>query len=654
MSFSRGRLLQLFVDGLIILLAFALAYAMRFEGVPPRFYLKQLLLVAPYLILLRIGIFPIFGVYRLVWRYIAVRDLPRIVSAVATGTAAMVALRLSFPWFLKATGLVFNHGFSRIPWGVLAAELVLTTVGLISVRLLWRVITERRSLAGKQRSVPRFSGRKRALLAGAGSAGVMIAKEVAANPSVGFEIIGFLDDDPTKRRTIIHGHKVVGTTNDLPRLAEQLDAELVIITMANAPAAAVRQIVHLTEEAGLPVQIIPGLHEILSGRINISKVRDVAIEDLLGRAPVQLEEDAIRASLTGRRILVTGAGGSIGSEIVRQVSRYQPKQLIVVDQAENCIFHLLRELKGRGFDAIPRIGNVTDRERMEQVIAEVKPEVIFHAAAHKHVPLMEDNPGEAIRNNVLGSRTVADLADKYGVEAFVMVSTDKAVNPTSVMGASKRLAEIYVQALATRSKTRFLTVRFGNVLGSEGSVVPLFKEQIARGGPVTVTDPEMKRYFMTIPEASQLVLQAGTMGEGGEIFILEMGEPIKIVNLARDLIRLSGYRPDEEIQIEFSGIRPGEKLYEEINLSTEKATKTKHPRIWVGKHQQRSYDEAAKLVDELVSIARQVPADKLLQRLQVAVPEFMPERLAAKAVSSASSRVVATSAPAHVKAATAT
>ncbi len=624
MTFSRGRALQVAVDALLVVIALAMAYLMRFEGVPPRFYLKQFFLIAPYFVLLRISVLIAFGIYRLVWRYIALRDLPRIAGAMITGTSVVVALRLAFPWFLKTTGLVFNEAFSRIPYGVLAAELILTSVALTGARLLWRVLVEQRSLA--VREAQQEKRRKQALLAGAGSAGVMIAKEVAANPSVGFEIIGFVDDDRMKRDTIIHGHRVLGSCAEIPQLAEEYNADIVIITMANVPAAALREIIRLAEVASLPIQIIPGLHEILSGRVNISKVREVRIEDLLGRAPVTLEEDAICAALKGRRVLVTGAGGSIGSEIVRQISRFAPQEVAILDQAENPIFHLLRELKGRGFDnARPVIANVTDHERIDQVMRMLQPEVVFHAAAHKHVPLMEDNPGEAIRNNVLGSRVLADLADKHGVKVFVMISTDKAVNPTSVMGASKRLAEIYIQALAECSDTRFITVRFGNVLGSQGSVVPLFKQQIAAGGPVTVTDPEMQRYFMTIPEASQLVLQAATMGEGGEIFILEMGEPVKIVNLARDLIKLSGYQPDEDIEIVFSGVRPGEKLYEEINLSTENVTKTKHPRIWIGKYQQHGLAKATELIDDLLQIARTTEIATLRQRLKAAVPEFTGE-----------------------------
>ena len=628
MNFSRARLLQVIVDGLIIVAALALAYAIRFEGLPPRGYLKQFLLVAPYLVLLHLGLAVAFGVYRLVWRYIGLRDLPRIVGALATGSFVLVLVRHFLPVALRAAGLTFNPLFFSVPYGVLLAELVLATGGIISARALWRMLTERNATPVRRPNARHC----KAILIGAGQAGVMVSREVTANPDVGFSIAGFVDDDRAKHGTIIQGHRVLGAPEDLSALKEEHEIELAIITIVKAPASTVRRLVKVAESAGLRVKIIPGLHEILSGRVNISKVRDVAIEDLLGRNLVQLEEEVIETFLTNKVVLVTGAGGSIGSEMCRQISRYRPKRLLVLDQAENPIFYLVRELGGVDFPVVPLIGSVTDREHMQALIATHRPEVVFHAAAHKHVPLMEENPGEAVRNNILGSRTIADLSHEYGIEAFVMISTDKAVNPTSVMGATKRMAEMYVQSLAEVSRTRFLTVRFGNVLGSQGSVVPLFKEQIAKGGPVTVTDPEMKRYFMTIPEASQLVLQAGTMGAGGEIFILEMGEPIKIVNLARDLIRLSGYRPDEDIEIVFSGMRPGEKLYEEINLDSENASKTKHPRIWVGRHRQLDLGKATTKVDELVRLSRTSSPEVVIRKLVECVPEYTPERLAKEPV----------------------
>ena len=626
MKFLRTRMLQLLVDGLVVVLALAAAYLIRFEGSPPRPYIKQLLLIAPYLMLLRIGLMAWLGIYRLVWRYVSLRDLPRIILSMAAGSAVLVAARFGIVPLFKAFGFVVNPTYASVPFGVLTAELVLSTVGIISVRSLWRLLKEEEVKRAHNGHAAGGGSKKKALLIGAGSAGVMVAREVTSNPDVGFQVLGFLDDDTDKQGRVFLGYKVLGGTERLGELATELGAELVVITMANVPARTIRHIVELAEAADLRVQIIPGLYEILSGRINISKIRNVAIEDLLGREPVHLDETMIGAFIQDKVVLVTGAGGSIGSEMCRQVCHFGPRRLVLLDQAENPLFHIHRELLAAYHDLelLPVVGNVSNPDRMKQVMGELRPEVVFHAAAHKHVPLMELNPGEAIRNNVRGSRTMADLAHEFNAEAFVMISTDKAVNPTSVMGATKRLAEMYVQALSATSKTRFITVRFGNVLASEGSVVPLFKEQIARGGPVMVTHPDMKRYFMTIPEASQLVLQASTMGQGGEIFILEMGEPILIVNLARDLIRLSGYRPDEDIKIEFSGMRPGEKLYEEINLSEENATKTKHPRIWIGKCTVGDKDALVREIEGLVDavVGEGVDSREIRRRLTMAVPEY--------------------------------
>ena len=641
MKFIRTRSLQLVTDAVIMAVALGLAYAMRFEGFPPRLYFKQFMLIVPYMIILRLVIFWLFGVYRLVWRYISLSDLPRILLATATGSAiTMVARFLARPLF-ALIGVKLGPVIATVPYGVLAVELVLTILGLVAARSAWRLITEREKRLNNEGTPEDQGNKKRAVLIGAGDAGVMVAKELAANPEVGFKVVGFVDDDPNKHGTIIHGYRVVGGTDKLGRHAVELDAEVAIITMANVPAADIRRIVDAAKAVDLKPQIIPGLYEILSGKIAITKIRDVDIEDLLGRAPVKLEEKAIGEFLTGKTVLVSGAGGSIGSEMCRQVCRYQPRLLVLLDQAENPLFHINRELR-TSFPEVsvePRVGSVVDLVRMDQVMAQHSPDVVFHAAAHKHVPLMEQNPGEAIKNNIMGSRNMAELADKHGAEAFVMISTDKAVNPTSVMGATKRLAEMYVKALSAGSTTRFITVRFGNVLGSEGSVVPIFKEQIARGGPVIVTHKEMKRYFMTIPEASQLVLEAATMGEGGEIFILEMGEPISIVTLARDLIELSGFTPDQDIKIEFSGIRRGEKLYEEINLSEENATKTKHPRIWIGKSQTVDLGQFSQRIDQLVKLVPKTDPAGLRAAIAGNVPEYHPleEKSGAKTASDGAS-----------------
>ena len=375
----------------------------------------------------------------------------------------------------------------------------------------------------------------------------------------------------------------------------------------------------------IPVKIIPPLHEILSGSLNLSRIRDVAIEDVLRRPPVQLDSTCIAAVVRGRTVMITGAGGSIGSELCREVCRFAPATLVLVEQAENSLFESHRQLI-RQFPElaiIPCIADICDATRMGQIFSKHRPAVVFHAAAHKHVPMMESNPGEAVKNNVLGTAALARLAHSHRVERFVMISTDKAVNPTSVMGVSKRAAELYLQAFSRHSQTRFVAVRFGNVLGSNGSVIPIFKEQIARGGPVTVTHPEMKRYFMTIPEACQLVLQAGSMGKGGEIFILDMGEPVYIVDLARDLIRLSGLTPDKDVEIRFTGIRPGEKLFEELFLSDESAVKTYHPRVFIGRLTSPPWSEIERQVKELGELAPSADIRQLHAKFKEIVPEYV-------------------------------
>ena len=627
MRFIRNRFLQFVVDGLVVATALLAAYFIRWTGeIPPRDYIKQFLLIVPYLVLLRIGLLAGFGVYRLIWRYISLRDMPRILAAVGLGSVLMVAVRYTLPTLMMISPIRLNPKFATVPYGVLAAEFVLTIGGIVAVRSLWRMIKEQGQARVRVKEAEQKPLR-RVLLIGAGDAGVAVARQVHDNPRVGFSVLGFLDDDPNKHGTVIQGYKVLGPITDLEAQVRRLGADLAVLTIAAFPGDSVRRVMDLAKTAGVDVKIIPAFHELSAGIFNLSNVRAVAIEDLLGRAPVELEEEAISSFIRGKRVLITGAGGSIGAEMCRQVCRYEPSVLFLLDQAENPLFHIHRELHG-SFPEVSLetlIGSVANKDRMRQLVRAHKPEVVVHAAAHKHVPLMECNPGEAVRNNVHGSRVMAEMALEVGADAFVMISTDKAVNPTSVMGASKRMAEMYIQSLARDSKTtRILTVRFGNVLGSEGSVVPIFKQQIAAGGPVTVTHPEMIRYFMTIPEASQLVLQAAAMGDGGEIFILEMGEPVKIVNLARDLITLSGMVPDRDIKIQFTGMRPGEKMFEEINLSDENATKTKHPRIWVGKSHVPQREKLGALIDGLLDRISDATPHEIRQGIADCVTEYRP------------------------------
>ncbi|HRC54368.1 MAG TPA: nucleoside-diphosphate sugar epimerase/dehydratase, partial [Kofleriaceae bacterium] len=590
---TRG--LQVALDLLVLSAAYWLAFLFRFEFRIPATWMTVALATWPYVVGLEYAVLSIFGVPRFSWRYIGMRETARMAQAMATAALVLGVLRLSLE---DVGGLL---GFVVVPLGVIGSNFALAFLALVALRALRRLYGER-----KERLLRDEQGdRDRVLLIGAGQAGVLVARELAARPDLGLEAVAFIDDDRNKVGMRISGLPVLGTTAKLVEIARAKRVRRALITIANASGADIRRIAMLCKGAGIDTKIIPGIYEIVGDSVNLSRIREVAIEDLLGREPVQLDAEAISAGLRDRVVMVTGAGGSIGSELCRQVCRFGPKRLILVERFENALFEIHRELVGLHPSAAidPRIADVCDARRVQQLFSELRPEVVFHAAAHKHVPMMEHNPGEAIKNNVNGTIVVAETADRFGASAFVMISTDKAVNPTSVMGASKRVAEIFTQSLAQRSKTKFITVRFGNVLGSNGSVIPIFKEQIARGGPVTVTHPEMRRYFMTIPEASQLVLQAGTMGQGGEIFILDMGEPVKIVDLARDLIRLSGMVPDEDIEIVFSGVRPGEKLFEELSTSSERADKTKHPKIFIGRTPPSAGEDTARLIRDLLELA---------------------------------------------------
>ncbi|HEX7843140.1 MAG TPA: nucleoside-diphosphate sugar epimerase/dehydratase, partial [Kofleriaceae bacterium] len=590
---------QAVFDLAVLSAAYWLGFLFRFEFSIPAAWRGPSLIGWPYVVLVGYVALGALGVPRLSWRYISLRESARIALAGGFATALLIGLRgLRF-------ALPVTRSLTLVPYGVLCTNFFLGFVGLVGMRATRRFAGE---LAERKR---RSAGRKRerVLLIGAGQAGVMVAREIASRPDLALQPVGFLDDDHLKVGMRIGGLAVLGRIDEVAEIAARKRVARVLITIANAPGSQIRAITMRCREAGLETKIIPGFYEIVGDRVNLSRIREVAIEDLLGREPVQLDEDQLNASIRGAVVMVTGAGGSIGSELCRQVCRYAPARLVLVERFENALFEIHRELAGLfpGLAIDPWIGDVTDARRMTCVFDEARPSIVFHAAAHKHVPMMEQNPGEALKNNVGGTRLVADLADRFGVARFVLVSTDKAVNPTSVMGATKRVAEVYTQALALRSQTRFVTVRFGNVLGSNGSVIPIFKQQIAAGGPVTVTHPDMQRYFMTIPEASQLVLQAGAMGTGGEIFILDMGEPVKIVDLARDLIKLSGFRPGLDIEIKFSGVRPGEKLFEQLATDAEHADKTKHPKIFIGRIAAPAWAAVSRGVDELLALAEGGP-----------------------------------------------
>jgi FlaA1/EpsC-like NDP-sugar epimerase len=636
------RFSQLAIDLTVLSAAFSLAFLMRFDWRPPTDMLGRLALTVPYVVVGQYLVLALFGVPKFSWRYIGLNEIWRILAASVVANVLLLWSRIAFGE-LQGDYPYLRHGV--IPLGAIAANTVLMFIFVGGVRVLRRMLGERldsrRGVKPVRQPVP-------TMLVGAGAGGVLMTKELANRPDLGLKPVGFVDDDPVKTGTMVNGVPVLGTTERLAELCARQGAQQILITMASAPGATVRRIAKLAEEAGLPTKIIPGLYEIAGGHVELARIRPVAIEDLLRREPVALDMERIARDLEGSTVLVTGAGGSIGSEICRQVAAFVPSRLLLVERAENNLFEIHRELvaKHRDLEIVPLVADVTDAERVEQIFATHEPAVVFHAAAHKHVPMMEWNPAEAVRNNVFGTKVVADAAHAHLARSFVMISTDKAVNPSSVMGATKRVAEMYVQALASQSKTRFVTVRFGNVLGSAGSVIPIFKQQIAAGGPVTVTHPDMRRYFMTIPEACQLVLQAGSMGAGGEIFILDMGEPVKIVDLARDLIRLSGLRPDEDIEIEFSGIRPGEKLFEELSLETESAEKTSHPKIFVRTRTPSSADQIARDLKALEACLYEPQRERVIATLGRCVPEFSPPSIRPPAPEPEPEREAPQSAPA--------
>lgn len=614
----KYRGLQVVLDVAMLSITYWAAWLFRFEFDIPSTWLRVLLGTWPYVVLLQYLGLAVFRVPALSWRYLGIGDVIRVLFAMSASTAVLIGVRIVQPLVEDAVGVV------GIPLGVLSIHFVLGFVGIVGIRATRRVYGEARDRARKVTG----DEKDRVLLIGAGQAGVLVAREIAHRPDLGLHPIGFLDDDPVKQGMTIGGLSVLGTTNNVQEIAHRKHVTRVLITIANAPGEQIRRITERCRDAQLETKIIPGIYEIVGDKLNLSRIREVAIEDLLGRAPVQLDEEVVGASIRSRVVVVTGAGGSIGSELCRQVCRYGPARLVLIERYENALFEVHRELTS-AFPQVPidpRVGDICDATRMEQLFAESKPELVFHAAAHKHVPMMEWNPGEAVKNNVGGTRILADLSDRFGVQRFVLISTDKAVNPTSVMGATKRIAEIYLHALSRRSSTRFVAVRFGNVLGSAGSVIPIFRQQIAAGGPLTVTHPEMRRYFMTIPEASQLVLQAGAMGEGGEIFILDMGEPVKIVDLARDLITLSGLRPDEDIEIRFSGVRPGEKLFEELSTSAEQAEKTRHPKVFIGRIPTHSVDAVREGVDGLLELTASAAPEMLRAAISKIVPEYETAR----------------------------
>ncbi|MFO0969284.1 MAG: nucleoside-diphosphate sugar epimerase/dehydratase [Gemmataceae bacterium] len=611
-----NHLAKILLDLCALAGAFCLACLLPFEEISTSAW--RLLSLLPAVAGGKLFLLAAAGRSRLSWRHTSLRDAVWLLNWCAVAAIGLLLWRL----VAIVVSISPEHSLaSGLPVGVILLDLVLSILGLLSVRgaaRLWSEYRERKDAAAER--VP-------TLLIGAGRAGAMVAREIAARPDLSLAPVGFLDDDPSLRGMLVGGIPVLGTTAQVGAISKQYDVRQALITIANRAGAAIRRIVETCKASGLDTKIIPPLHELVGGRINLSRIRKVALEDLLRRSPITLDDSQVRDIVKDQTVLVTGAGGSIGSELCRIISGLAPRAIVLVERAENSLFQIHLQLVEMfpGLHIIPCIADICDEDRMESILATHRPSSIFHAAAHKHVPMMELNPCEAVKNNVLGTRALARLADLWGVRRFVMISTDKAVNPTSVMGVSKRVAELFVQSFAQRSTTRFMTVRFGNVLGSAGSVIPIFQEQIAGGGPVTVTHPEMKRYFMTIPEACQLVLQAATMGQGGEIFILDMGEPVKIVDIARDLIHLSGLTPDQDIEIRFTGIRPGEKLFEELFLGEEMARRTAHHRIFIGQAKPAEWIVIERHVRELGELAAGPDVRPVYAKFQEIVPEYEPE-----------------------------
>ena len=509
---------------------------------------------------------------------------------------------------------------STIPLNVMVVGILLSIFFVLGYRILYRVY--RRTLL----YIPfKYSAdQRRVMVVGAGSAGTMIINEMMARRELKYNPIVLIDDDKNKLGKRISGVKIEGNRYDIPYIAGEQEIDLILIAIPSLDAKNKAEIIDICKETNCKLQIIPGMYEIISGKATVSKIKDVDLEDLLGRDPIVLDNKGIEDYIKGRTILVTGAGGSIGSELCRQIAAFQPKRLVLFDIYENNVYDIQNELKEDfpDMDMSVLIGSIRDRERLHEVFSQYKINVVFHAAAHKHVPLMEDSPKEAVKNNVFGTLNLALEASDAGVSRFVMISTDKAVNPTNIMGATKRLCEMIVQAMDKQSKTEFVAVRFGNVLGSNGSVIPLFKKQIAHGGPVTVTHKKIIRYFMLIPEAAQLVLQAGAFAKGGEIFVLDMGKPVKIYDLACDLIKLSGLEPNKDIKIVFTGLRPGEKLYEELLMSEEGLQDTVHKKIYVGKPTFEDMDKLTIKLEQLRKLLELDDIDDIKHQMQMIVPTY--------------------------------
>ena len=600
----RDKLKLILIDAIILAVMPVVALLLRFEGEIPAAQFDTIRTCLPWMVVLSLAVFYFYGMYHRMWHYARMRDLIAIVGAVTLSQASVFILTVLFS--------------IAIPRSVMIITWLLDLGAIGASRLMFKInfdlVTESKG------------GRENLLIVGAGDAGAMLARELEQNDAATISIVGFVDDDEKKQKGRLAGFPILGTIRDLPAVVRKHKVDTIVIAIPSADGDAIRQIDRQCRKTGANVRIMPGIYEMISGEAGMGGLREIRLEDLLRRDPIQLDFDQITGYIAGKTVLITGAGGSIGSELSRQISRVGAKEIILLGRGENSIYEIHQELRRKFPDQTYHtvIANITDRERMERIFKRFQPQVVFHAAAHKHVPLMEIQPEEAVKNNVFGTKNVAELADENQAEIFVLISTDKAVNPTSVMGATKRTAELVLQEINQHSKTKFVTVRFGNVLGSRGSVVPLFEKQIAAGGPVTVTHKEMTRFFMTIPEAVQLVLQAGSQAEGGEVFLFDMGKPVKINDMAEDLIRLHGLTPGRDIKIVYTGLRPGEKLYEELLTSEEGTTSTKHKKIFKARIQPL---DGAKLKQNLQILKNNTDREIILKTLKNMIPTYKSKQL---------------------------
>ena len=607
--FLRSRLLLL-ADLLLIVVAALGSFALRTDLGPLFvYYLPQAYWLIGVALIVKPLVYYGFGLYRRIWVYASIRELKLIFFAVFTASVIVSLIIV----ILRAIQLV-----PYFPRSTLLIDWLLSLILVGGLRFSLRVLSDTQQTSSVARK-----GSRRALIVGAGEAGALVVRETQKNANLHLTPVCFLDDNPDKHKLQIHGVPVVGTLNDLARTVLTRRINEVIIAIPSAPGSVIRQVADVCREHGIPFRTMPGIYELIGGQVSVSRLRDVEITDLLRREPTRINEQRIDASLSEHRVLVTGAGGSIGRELCRQIARWQPDSLVLLGHGENSVFETLLEIR-EGFPSLPVqpvIADVRDMDRLQDIFNELRPEVVFHTAAHKHVPLMEVNIEDAITNNVQGTRNVVEVCLHFGVERLVLISTDKAIRPSSVYGATKRLAEMLVLDAARRSGLAYSVVRFGNVLGSRGSVVPIFKRQIASGGPVTITHPDMKRFFMTIPEAVHLVLQASSMGKGGEVFVLKMGEQVRIQDLAEDLIRLSGLEPGKDIEIIYTGIRQGEKLSEELWDEWAHYEPTSHPDILLLSEEDLLTGSALQqIVDDLTGLARQGDSEAAVKILDECIP----------------------------------